>query len=53
MDRIHCTASFCAKALNSQHVSALVNMTFSMLGTSDFIGHSQLTYTCANIPCAF
>lgn len=52
MHRIYSTAIFCSKVLNSQHVSPLVNMTFSTLGTSNFTGQSQLTSNCVDIPCA-
>lgn len=52
MNSIHGTAMFCSKALNSQYVSARVNVTSNMLGTSAFIGHSQLTSSCVDIPCA-
>lgn len=52
MNRIHSTAMFCSKALNSQYVSAHVNMTSSMLGTSNFIDLRQLTSNCIHIPCA-
>lgn len=50
--RIHSTATFCFKAMYPQYVSACVTMTFSMLGTSNFIGQSQLTSSCVDIPYA-
>lgn len=52
VNRICSIATFCSKALNSQHVSAHVNMTFSMLGTFNFIGHRRLTSNCVDVPCA-
>lgn len=53
MHKIYSTATFCSKVLNSQHVSAPANMTFSIRGTSNSIGQSQLTSNCVDIPCAF
>lgn len=50
MNRIHSTATFCSKALNSQYVSAHVNMTLSTLDTSNFIGKSQLASNCVGNP---
>lgn len=52
MHRIYSIAMFCSKVLNSQHVSAYVNMTISMLGTSNFVSQHQLTSSHVDIHCA-